>query len=123
MKVPGSKKALCHGVLCSNHRNTLKIFKTLLIQSQLAQMLETWHVAMPNGLFQVCSNRGPSLKDGPGARFKQYKYIKNIEKSSSSTCLRCLKFGMCHCLVVLYQVYSNKGLRNQISPATMGLGF
>ena len=41
-------------------------------------------------LYQVCSNEGPRFEDGPvpgGPRFKPWKYIENIQKSSSSELL------------------------------------
>ena len=41
-------------------------------------------------LYQVCSNEGPRFEGGPtagGPRFKPWKYIENIQKSSSSELL------------------------------------
>ena len=56
--------ALGQGVLGLNHRKT---FKNLLLQNHLAQMFEIF-VALPCGLFQVCSNYGPGIKNGPASR-------------------------------------------------------
>ena len=38
-------------VLGLNRRNRWKIFKSLLLQNHLPQMLEIWFVALPGGLF------------------------------------------------------------------------
>ena len=79
-------------------------------------------------LYQVCSNEGPRVQDGlwPGVPSLSHRNTyKNIYKSSSSelTWLRCLKFGMQHCLVVLYQVCSNEGPRFEDGPAAGGPRF
>ena len=49
MKGPGSKMVLRQGVLGSITEIHRKIFKNLLIQNHLAQMLEIWYVALPSG--------------------------------------------------------------------------
>ena len=75
-------------------------------------------------LYQVCSNGGPRVQNGPGAGglgFETKKYLKIF--FSRTAWLRCLKFGMKHCLVVLYQVCSNGGPRVQNGPGAGGLGF
>ena len=54
------------GVLGSNLRNTQEYMKkNLLFQNHLAQMQEIWYVALSSGLYQVCSNEGPRVQDGP----------------------------------------------------------
>ena len=68
-------------------------------------------------LYQVCSNDGPWVENGPaagGLGFKNEIYIKIF--FSRTAWLRCLKFGMQHCLVVFYQVCSNQGPRVQVAP-------
>ena len=68
-------------------------------------------------LYQVCSNGGPWLQYGPaagGLRFKNEIYLKIF--FSRTARLRCLKFGLYYCLVVLYQVCSNQGPRIQGGP-------
>ena len=53
-------------------------------------MLEIRYVALLVVFYQFCSNKGPRIQDGPmpgGPRFKAYKYIENIQKSSSSELL------------------------------------
>ena len=52
---------------------------------------------------------------------RQQFALNNI--SSETTRPRALIFGMEHCLVDLYQVYSNGGPGVQNGPATGGLGF
>ena len=53
-------------------------------------MLEIWFVALPSDPLPSLFNAGPRFQDGPaagGPRFKPLKYIKNIQKSSSSESL------------------------------------
>ena len=103
----GSKMALRRRVLC------LKIFfsRTAWLRCLKFGMLHCLVV-----LYQVYSNQGPRVQDGPapgGPRFKPYKYIKKSEIFFfRTTWLRCLKSGMLHCLVNLYQVCSNEGPKN-----------
>ena len=85
-----SKMVLRHGVLGSILEIHRKIFKNILLQNHLAWMLENRYVFLPGGLLQFCSNKGPRIQTGPvpgGPRFKPWKYIENIQKSSSSELL------------------------------------
>ena len=76
-------------------------------------------------LYQVYLNGGPEVRNGPaaggGLGFKNEIYFKIF--FSRTAWLRCLKFGMWHCLVVLYQVCSNQGPRVQDGPAPGGPRF
>ena len=74
-------------------------------------------------LYQVCSNGGPGLQNGPaagGLEFKNEIYLKIFY--SRTAWLWCLKFGLQHCLVVFYQVCSNQGPRIQGGPGPGVLG-
>ena len=78
--------------------------------------------------YQVCSNEGPGVQDGPwpeGPRFEPLKYIEKYKKIFffRTTGFRCLKLGMKHCLVVLYLVCSNEGPRFEDGPALERLRF
>ena len=68
MVASGSKQVLPREVLGLNHRDTLKMLKDLLLQNHLAQMLEMWYVALPGVLYQVRSNEGPMMHNGPYPR-------------------------------------------------------
>ena len=57
---------------------------------------------------------------GGGLGFKNEIYLKIF--FSRTAWLRCLKFGLWHCLVVLYQVCSNQGPRVQGGPGPGVLG-
>ena len=72
---------------------------------------------MSSGFYQVCSNDDPGVHNDPvigGLGFENKIYLKIL--FTRSAMLRCLKFGMQHCLMVLYQVCSNGG------PAPWGPG-
>ena len=73
MKVPGLKMAPDQVSLVRTIEIHRKIFKILRLQNHLAKMLEIRYVALPSSFYQVCSNVGPSVQDGPapgGPRFK-----------------------------------------------------
>ena len=73
---------------------------------------------------QVSSNGDPGIQNGPaagGLGFKNEIYFKII--LSRTAWLRCMKFGMYHCLVVVYQVYSNQGPRVGDGPRLRGPRF
>ena len=79
-------------------------------------------------IYQVCSNEGPGVQDGPwpeGPRFEPLKYIEKYLKIFffRTTWLRCLKLGIKHCLVILYQVCSNEDPRFEDDPMPGGLRF
>ena len=79
-------------------------------------------------LYQVCSNEGPGDQDGPlpeGLRCEPLKYIEKYIKIFffRTTWLRCLKLGIKHCLVVLYQDFPNEGPRFEDGPTPGGLRF
>ena len=67
------------------------------------------------------------MQNGPmpgGPAFEPEKYIGKIFKNLlRTTRLRCLKLGIKHCLLVLYQVCSNECLSVQNGPALGGPGF
>ena len=68
--------------------------------------------------YQVSSNGGTVVQNGPTAwnlRFKKGIYLKFF--FSRIAWIRCFKFGMYHCLIVLYQVCSTQGPRAQDGPA------
>ena len=113
------------GILGSKMKCTLKSSSPKLL---LALVLEVWYVALPGGPSpNFCSDQGSRVKDAPTRGF----YVQTIEIQKKmlkifilrTTCLRCLKFGMWPCLVVLYQVCSNKGPRYQDGPVPEGPRF
>ena len=65
MKGPGYKMAPPLRVLGLSHRNRWEIFKNLLLQNHLPKMLEIRYVALPSGLYKVCSNQGLRIQHGP----------------------------------------------------------
>ena len=74
-------------------------------------------------LCQVHINGGPGIQNGPaagGLAFKTEIYL-NIFFSRTPP-FRCLKLDMYHCLVFLYIVCSNQGLRVQDGPSPGVLG-
>ena len=75
-------------------------------------------------LYQVCSNGGPGVRNGPvaggggGGGGVLVSKMKYTSKSSSPELL-----GSGACLVILYQVCSNQGPRVQDGPAPGGPRF
>jgi hypothetical protein len=56
--------ALFEGEIKAKSKNTLKTFKSFLLQNQQAKFYQTWYCTWVKGI-QVCSNKGPgSLQRG-----------------------------------------------------------
>ena len=61
------------------------IFKNLLPQNHLAQILEIWYLALPSGPLPGLFSEGLRVQTGPGVQgFKHRNTKKNNQKSSSS---------------------------------------
>ena len=86
------------------------ILENRLLQNHVAQMLEIWYVALPNGPLPS-SDQGVVVSNH---RNTQKKYLKIFFFRTAWH--RCLKFGMKHDVVVLYQICSNEDPRVQDSP-------
>ena len=86
-------------------------------------MLEIWYVPLPNGPLLSFSNEGLRVQNGPAPGSPWFIALKYIEKIFKNLLLRCLEFGMKHCLDVFYQVCSNEGLRFQTGLSPVSPGF
>ena len=71
-------------------------------------------------LYQVCSNEGPWVKDGPAPGGSDIQTIEIIKKNQNlllqNHFAQILKFNTKHCLVVFYQICSNGGVQNGPAP-------
>ena len=129
MYANGAKWPCPQRVLGSNHTNRWKIFKNLLFQNHLSQMLEFRNVALPNGPLPSLFNEGLRVQNGltPGAPgFGAQKYIGKYEEKIfclRTTWLSCLKFHIEDCIIELFWVCSNGGLRISKSSAALGFVF
>ena len=101
MKVPGSKMTLGQRILGSNHKNTYKnikrifFFRTTWLRCFKFGMLHFLEIFYPVDFYQVCSNGGPGVKNGPlalGIEFIHEIYLKIF--FFRTAWLRCLKYGM-----------------------------
>ena len=85
-----------------------KIFKNLLLQNHLAQVLEIWYAAWPSVHAIVPVSEMAPCQEDPV--FEPKKYIKKYSKIFfRTTGLSGLNFGMLHGLVVHYKICSNGG--------------
>ena len=105
--------------LGSNHRNRWKIFKNLLLQNHLPQMLEIRYLAFSSdplpSLFKPRSE-GPKLPYARGSWVWSIEIHRQYGKKNfcyRTTWLRCLKFGIKDCIVELFWVCLNGDFRYQ----------
>ena len=115
-------------VLGSNHRNMWKILKNLLLQNHFPRMLEIWYVALPGDPSPSLFKARSLGKMAPCCWVLGSNHRNTLENMKKLFCfkttwLRCMKFGIEHCVVELFKVCSDGDLKVPKGSAALGIGF